>query len=134
MSKYRAMLIKFMESKNQILKDLTGIDLISPIDIAEIAEWPENKCGSILDDLSASGDAQCCPWCLVSACQACGYGIRNGYCYGTYMSAENPYVQISRKLRQILPPGIESISDIPEIIDLIKKTQAEFKREHLGNG
>ena len=129
MSKYRTMLINFMKSKNQILKDLTGIDLIDDADLTELAGWREDLCASVLDDLSTIDDARCCPWCLAAECSTCGYGIRNGHCDGAYMSGENPYVQICQSTKIS-----EAISELPEIIDLVKRTKEAFRAVHFGNG
>lgn len=91
---YKEKLIKFVEAKDKIIKEKTGINYINDLDIQEIREWDEESCKKIYSSFTRNINTYfihdlligTCPWCLKSTinnvhdCKICGYGKRHGMC------------------------------------------------------
>ena len=127
MSKYKTILIKFLEEKNKLVRKRTNMDLILPDDLNEVFTiWSENDCKTALMKLHARPDKNLCPWCMLFKCSTCGYGRRNGIC-ATYTT--NKYSTIIGKLWIRYTPNTLGIANIEGMEELANKYMKLVKRK-----
>jgi hypothetical protein len=92
-------LIRFLEKKNEIVKEMTGLSYITKEDIEDIKNWKdknsEKAWETIVLNMEMSSfrtsknkivlpnDCFLCPWCIIyddEDCNNCGYKKRHGDC------------------------------------------------------
>jgi hypothetical protein len=85
---YHGLLIYFLEEKNKIIKERTGISLVENLDMEEVRNWELYKVLKFFNNMTTIGwhsDIELCPWCAnhyndSTDCRDCGYGFRHGHC------------------------------------------------------
>lgn len=126
MRTYNSILIEFMHKKDMLVRESTGVRLMSTLDYIEIAEtWTEEVCKDVLSRLNTSYDTWICPWCIAfdRDCSICQYAQRHGLCYkhnSTYGAAT---LGFTKRLCSV--PGMRS---------LVRKTKAAYWLRRIFNG
>lgn len=118
MGKYNNLLMRFMYDKDRIVYEMTGVRLVGFLDMTEMSKWPESKCKTVLSTLNTISDCHTCPWCIYHidiACYKCSYAKRNGVCY----MHDSTYFNILKRI-----PA--TISDIPKIVSLVRRTKLRY--------
>lgn len=128
----RMILIKFLLEKRDLIDKFTGRlnGYIVSEDIDTILNWPLSKCvifaesfiNSSLDETVS--DHIICPWCVVleRRCVACEYRLYHDVCQSHDIATT--YGKITKILRG---EGLTSISQIPGMMDLMRKYKPMFK-------
>ena len=129
MRTYSSILIEFMHKKDMLVREYTGVRLMSDLDYIEIAEWTEEVCKDVLSQLGTASDHWMCPWCITHErdCDICEYAKRHGACSSSPLYA-NTYGDIIHKLNCI------GICQIPGMRSLVRKTKATYWLRRIFNG
>ena len=94
---YQDRLLKFLELKNKIIENKTGIKYIDVNDIKDVKQWDEELCKTVylrlLNSITCGGAQrlarETCLWCIVDdlrniyeldKCIHCNYGLRHDIC------------------------------------------------------
>ena len=126
----REKIIKILELKQARIKELTGLDYITPEDLEEIKKINTKQIKKIMNRIKENyndlDDSDICPWCSVSfdECGRCSYGTRHGFCD-----------QENSKYRKIIDKLGHKIYSIPGLVEAIKeiynKPLVEYLVEYL---
>ena len=129
-------LVKFVEMKNKIIKEKTGVTYITEEDIADIREWDEEVCKKVYDELcywingcEIEGlTTHTCIWChyddiantTFDDCDKCKYAKRHGMCYDLTSSYH----------KYGTPAAIQALSN-KVYENMLKKIEGLFKTSSL---
>ena len=114
---YKTLLLRFLNEKDAIVRQHTRLRLATADDFKEIEiNWAEAQCEKIMKSLHTRSDDACCPWCIITVCDGCGYGRRNGVCID---DPDSRYGRILDRIPEYLPEC--SITALPGMRNLIEK-------------
>jgi hypothetical protein len=117
---------EYIEEKNRIVKEATGLVLVPEDQIVDIPV-------SAVGEMSVIGDMSCCPYCQVySCCQECPMGVVGNYCERS--NENSTYLHVVRALP--LPKGsVRTLTrclrkELGELVDRYNsELDAEIERE-----
>jgi hypothetical protein len=137
---YHGLMIYYLKEKSRLFEQVTGIKLITDIDLREINDWSINKIKKVFDNICDSdkvGDKKACPWCVYyyNKCSKCGYGRRHGTCINdrTSINFESIYGKIHTRLLDLdlieYTYGICRYDKIILLIDHVKQCYRKISDE-----
>ena len=112
--------LEYMERKNKIVFDFTGIVLIPKDQLEDVKEMYGIKLVR-QRTRSVITDADICPYCIAyDKCINCPMSLANNKCGNDY--ANNTYHEVMCALKEVWPTKEHvSIKDIPGILGLVKE-------------
>lgn len=121
---YKQILIDYLKDKSLILSTYSKEPYIIKKDLEYIKSLSEDMCRDFLiNTLYNFFDCMGCPWCAVNCnCDNCDYAKN----HGNWGDNESSYQKMKRHLSNY--GHFYGIVSIPDIIDLIAKTEKRVKR------
>ena len=125
---YKKLFLEFMNKKQELIKNATGIDYLYPEDIKWLKRRNWHFCKKFLTELHTDwgADNQICPWCIkFGRCLGCTYERNHGNC--TEEDNDSTYAKIANQTDG-------NILSIPGMEDLVLeyKTKADKLQKQEG--
>lgn len=78
---YNTLMLTYLQAKNELIYQKTGINLVDIHDIEVAYGWCEVFCRTFFMGVIIT-DKDLCPWCMMYSCGSspCTYGERHGFC------------------------------------------------------
>ena len=98
MKNYKQAWIDFMWWKNEVIKEVAGVEYFTKEDEKALLQFPEKMFQIISIKLSARNDTRICPFCLIhgNRCGNCVYKFTHGKCG---VDKNNTYEKICHQAR-----------------------------------
>lgn len=136
---WHSLLIYYICEMQNIVRNLTDIDLFNYYDIEEALSWSTDDVKTVLSRLTpACNDSGNFPWCsrietAFQICSRCKYGERHGKCISdgnisirSNINESSLYFHILTELKKKFP-SIKSLSQVVPISDLIGEVTTTYR-------